>query len=196
MDLQRAREVLASRALDDPGSFYGSSGALALGLGLLVKGVEYPFFDQSRDIFSVRAGLVYVLSHECDLDPSNERFLNGMALICPIIPLGDIIEEAVLVNLPDDELGAFLGNIAVRRAIRCVYMPPVSEFLPDGGLLNLNLIASTAVSRLEAGQRIAAISPFGLRTIDAAIEQHLRREKSDRLPLSGATVRKSRTIYG
>lgn len=196
MQLERAREVLTSSALDDPGSFYGPANSLALGVGLIIDGVEYPVFDHARDVFSVRTGLIYVLSHECDLDPNNDRFLNGAALICPILPLKNVVNEATQLGLRDDELGAFLGNVAARRATRCVYMPPIATHLPDGGLLNLNLIASTSINRLNAGARVLAVSNSGHRSIDAAIDHHLRREKSEVLPLANAAVKRSRTIRG
>jgi hypothetical protein len=196
MDVARAREILNSTALDDPGSFYGSADGLSLGVGLVIANVEYPVFDQDRQRFTVRAGLVYVLSHECDLDPANVRFLNGAAVVCPILPLANIISDATAAAYPDDELGAFLGNVGARRAVRCVYMAPIAEHLPDGGLLNLNLICSTAISRLQAGQRVAAVSGAALMSIDAAIEQHLRREKAERLPLSEIPLRRGRSIIG
>lgn len=190
MDLPRAREILLASALDDPGSFYGQPDGLALGVGLLIDGVDYPFFDETRGRFSVRSGLVYVLSHECDLEPTNNRFLNGAALICPILPLSDALVEATNTNVPENQIAAFLGNVAARRVARCVYMPPIANHLGDGGLLNLNLIASTTVDLLNAGRRVAAVSVFGFQSIDAALEQHLRREKADLLPLAGATVRR------
>jgi hypothetical protein len=196
MDLQRARQIVGASALDDPGSFYGSPDGLALGTGLLIHGVEYPFFDPDRNRFSVRSGLIYVLSHECDLEPTNTRFLNGAGLICPILPVEAVLREAEGARVSEDDLAAFLGNVAARRVARCVYMPPLAEWLPDGGLLNLNLIASTTVDLLNAGQRVAAVSVFGLRAIDAALEQHLRREKAEPLPLSAATLRRPSSIRG
>jgi hypothetical protein len=196
MDLQRARQIVGASALDDPGSFYGSPEGLALGTGLIINGVDYPFFDPERERFSVRAGLVYVLSHECDLEPTNTRFLNGAALVCPILPLASALREAETAMVAQDDLAAFLGNVAARRVARCVYMPPLAGHLPDGGLLNLNLIASTTVDLLNAGERVAAVSVFGLRAIDAALEQHLRREKAEPLPLASATLRRPSSIHG
>jgi hypothetical protein len=194
MDLARAREILAASALDDTGSFYGSPNGLSLGVGLIVSNVEFPVFDPTKDKFAVQAGLVYILSHECDLEPTNERLLNGAALVCPILQLKSVLIDFEHLGAPVNEVGAFLGNVAARRATRCVYMPPISNYLPDGGILNLNLIASTSVSRLKAGETVAAITAPAMMTIDMAIEQHLRRSKSERLPLSSAPLKRARSI--
>lgn len=196
MELARARKIITSTALDDEGSFYGPSENLALGAGLILDGVEFPFFDIDADRFRVRAGLVLVLSHECDLDPENDRFLNDMAVVCPIIPLQALVEDAAASGLTDNELGAFLGNVGRRRVARSVYCPPLPPQLEHGGIVNFNLIASTAVTKLHSGQRIRSLTAFGHRSIWAALEEHLTRAKSETLPLAGATVLRGRSIVG
>jgi hypothetical protein len=82
MQIERARDILRSLSLDDEGSFYGSQRGLSIGAGLLFSSVTFPMFDQEIGRFRAQSGLVCVLSHECDLDPGNDRFLNGMALVC------------------------------------------------------------------------------------------------------------------
>lgn len=148
MELARAREIIETNAQDDSGSFYGSPADMSLGLGLIIDNVEFPIFNEETDRFSVQAGLVYVLSHECDLDPGNSRFLNGIALVSPILQLDAVLKDADARGVPDGDLGAFLGGVAARKVARCVYLPPLAEKLPDGGLLNLNLLVSTSVRRL------------------------------------------------
>lgn len=194
MEVQRAREILRSLSLDDEGSFYGSPRGLSLGSGLIYRDVTFPLFHQEERRFRAQSGLVCVFSHECDVDPANDRFLNGMVLVCVILPLSAVVDTAAATSLPDDELGAFLGNVARRRTPRCVYFPGHPEFLPDGGLLNLNLIASTDRSELEDSKCVAALSAHAYRAVTAALEQHLTRPKAEILPFTDAPIGKGRSI--
>lgn len=196
MELARAREIIEANAQDDSGSFYGSHADMSLGMGLLIDKVEFPIFNEETDKFSVQAGLVYVLSHECDLDPKNSRFLNGIALVCPVLQLEAVLIDAEERKVAEGDLGAFLGNVAARKIARCVYLPPLADRVPNGGFLNLNLLASTSVGRIEAGDRVAAITIPALYTIQEALSEHLLREKSETLPLAGAPWRRSRSIRG
>jgi hypothetical protein len=196
MEVERAQGILRSLSLEDEGSFYGSARGLSLGAGLLYREVTFPLYDQEAGRFRAQSGLVCVLSHECDLDPANERFLNGMVLVSVLLPLASVVAAAAKDGLPDDELGAFLGNVARRRAPRCVYFPPHPDFLPEGGLLNLNLIASTDQSELKEGNCVAALSAHAFRAVTSALEQHLARPKSELLPFTDAPIGKGRTITG
>ena len=194
MDLSRAREITRDNSTDDPGSFYGDARGLSLGMGLIIDKVEYPFFNHEEDRFSIRSGAVYVLSHECDLEPTNNRFLNGSALVCPVLPIEAVLEEASNSEISDNDLGAFLGAVASRKIARCVYLPPLSPNWNYGALVNLNLIVSTSVSRLEKGARIAAISGPALYSIHNALSEHLMRAKSESLPHESGPWSRSRTI--
>jgi len=194
MEVQRAREILRSLSLDDEGSFYGSGRGLSLGAGLLYRDVEFPIFNEKTGRFQVRSGLVCVLSHECDVDPANVRFLNGMVLVCLVLPLAAVVDVAAARALSDGDLGAFLGNVARRRTPRCVYFVPHPAFLPDGGLLNLNLIASTDRLFLPDSNRVAALSAQAFRTVSSALEDHLIRPKAEILPFTDAAIRRSRSI--
>lgn len=194
MEVQRAQELLRSLSLDDEGSFYGSPRGLNLGAGLIYRDVVFPLYDQEVGRFRAQSGLVCVLSHECDVDPANDRFLNGMVLVCLILPLSTVVETAAATELPDDELGAFLGHVARRRTPRCVYFPLHPDFLPDGGLLNLNLLAATDRSDLTEGKCVAALSAQAYRTVTAALEQHLTRPKAEILPFTDAPIGKGRSV--
>ena len=195
MEVDRAREILRSLNLDDEGSFYGPASGPSVGSGLLFRNVTFPLYDTQAGRFRAQSGLVCVLSHECDLDPANDRFLNGMALVCLVLSLEAITAAARDGGFPDDDLGAFLGNVARRRTPRCVYFPPMGD-LPHGGLLNLNLIASTAVSELKTANCAGALSEHAYRSVVSALEQHLTRPKSETLPLSDARPTKGRSIIG
>lgn len=189
MEIERARDLVASKALDRAEVFYGPHAGLALGTALIIDGVEFPLFDLAADRFAVLKGLVYVLSHECDLDPANERFLNDSALVCPIVALEAFVAEATSAGLEDHLVGGFLGHLAVRNVSRATYMPPIADQLPSGGFMYFNRIVSTSVKRLEAGSRVCALTAYGLTTVDMALENHLRRPKADPLPLQRATIR-------
>ena len=194
MTPDQANRILTARAFDYSHTYYGNYDGLALGAGLIVDKVEIAFFDSKVDRFAVISGPVLVLSHECDIDRANERLFNDMVLVCPILSIEPMLVDAGAANIPDTYIGAFLGNLAGRAVSRAVYMPPIADLFPIGGLMYLNRMTSTALARLEAGQRVCAVSAHGLTTIDYALENHLRRPKSDRLPLASVALRKSTTI--
>lgn len=194
MDVDVARSIVERQALDQPAIFYGSHEGLSLGAGLIIGNVQFPFFNEQTDRFQVVSGPVYVLSHECDLDPANERLLNDMALICPIVPLETFLSRVALGGIDDGTIRGVLANLVRRRVSRAVFMPPVADCIPEGGLLYLNQMASTAVGKLRQGNRICAVSAHGLQTIDFALRNHLGREKAEALPLERATIRHSSSI--
>lgn len=195
MTPELARAVLNKNALDDEGSFYGPRGDLSLGTGLLVRDVPFPIFDRTADRFSVVEGAVYVLSHECDLDPENDKVLGGYCLICPLLPISDLVQSAKNSGLSQNQISAFLGNIAARKVSRFIYLPPFENF-EIGAVMNLNQITSTSLTKISKDNIITAISAFGLTTIDMALENHLRRAKSEALPLTRAALRRGTSIIG
>jgi hypothetical protein len=89
MDVKDAYEFMMAHLLTDVGRFYGSGQSLSLGAGLLFRGVRYPIYVEATYLFMTVRGMVYVLTHECDVDPNNIRPFNDDVLICPVIPLGD-----------------------------------------------------------------------------------------------------------
>lgn len=195
MELGLARKILATNALDDEGSFYGPAVGLSLGTGLIISDVPIPIFNREQGRFSVAAATVYILSHECDLDPENDKVLGGYCLVCPLLPIEEMVSSAVAANLSQNEISAFLGNLAARRVSRFVYLPPV-EGASMGAVLNLNQITSTALSTIDVKKAVIAVSRYGLEAIDMGLENHLRRAKSEALPLTMAPLRKSRSVRG
>ena len=168
--------------------FYGPVGNAALGAGLVLTNIEYPTYLVDEDRFAIVKGPAVVLTHECDLDPENERILNGNALICPIIPLDALVDSLNKV-VDYEEAKRFISNVSARYVNRVVYLPPIPDVIPKGGYLYLNLLTNTHVSRLQ-GENITQpcmLSVDGFREIDFALERHLRRPKADRVPLEAAT---------
>ncbi len=196
MKIEQAHNVITSSASDDVGAFYGAPQGLSLGAGLIVSNVEFPGYAAEEDKFVIWSGPVLVLSHECDLDPANSRLLNDIALICPVRSLEAIVEMASLSGYPDTKLSAFLSALGSRSVNRAVYFPPLSGVLPYGGFIYLNQLTHTSVNRLETSKAspIAALTSFAMQSVDYALQEHLFRHKSERLPLSMASVRRSRSV--
>lgn len=195
MEAALARKILATNALDDPGSFYGPADGLSIGAGLIISEVAFPYYNRTEKRFVVGSGSVYVLSHECDLDPENDKVLGGYCLVCPLLHVDELVKSALAASLSQNQVSAFLGNLAARKVSRFVYLPPLMAF-EGGAVLNLNQITSTSLETMEGREPLIAVSAYGLVTIDMALENHLRRAKSEALPLTGAALRKGNSILG
>lgn len=166
------------------GQFYSPGGTVGLGKGKIYDGVTYPLFDVDSRTYMTAAGLVIVLTHECDVEPANDRVLNEELLICPIIPLESLVAEYEGV-LAGELLPAFLGNLGARLVSRVVFIPAIRPELEFGGVLYLNQITHAHVSAFERGRPVCAVSAFGLRHIEYSLENHLLRPKDDRLAFAG-----------
>lgn len=196
MDVAQAHSIVAAAARDDAGTFYGPSAGLALGAGLILSNVEFPAYQPNEDRFVAWAGLVLVLSHECDLDQDNQRLLNNLALICPVRRLEALVEMAAEAGYSDNALTTFLGNLASRRVSRAMYLPPLPEALPYGGFIYLNQFTHTSVKRLSANdaETVTALSAYAMQSVDYVLLEHLFRDKADQLPLTFAALRRGISI--
>ena len=196
MEIAQAHSIVAAAARDDAGTFYGEPAGLALGAGLILSNVEFPAYQPDEDRFVAWAGLVLVLSHECDLDQDNQRLLNDLALICPVRKLEALVEMAAEAGYNDNALTTFLGNLASRRVSRAMYLPPFPDVLPYGGFIYLNQFTHTSVKRLSAedAQTVTALSAYAMRSVDYVLLEHLFRDKADRLPLTLAALRRGVSI--
>src|SRR4051794_15467952 len=87
--------VAASSAIGNsrfhPGAFYGSPTGLSVGIGLIYRNVTFPLFNLQDRAFDTAAGVACVLTHECDIDPTNNRHFNDQVLICPIITMDNLL---------------------------------------------------------------------------------------------------------
>lgn len=108
--------------------FYGSPSDLPVGRGLIFTQVRQPIYDVEQQLFLTVEEPAYVLTHECDVDPANDRPFSNYLLICPIIRFEDWF-AAYTEDHGDDELGAFLGNVANRRVSRVFYLPPLPQLI-------------------------------------------------------------------
>lgn len=180
----RAAEKAAKSFPYRPGAYYGTAGGRTLGAGLIYDSVQYPLLDEDTSFFDTVAGLVYVLTHECDVDPANERLFNESVIICPIIKFEEWVSEFALFSSETAVLQA-ITDLAGDRIFRATYLPPLPDgSLPFGGILYLNQLCSThrmffAASNARA---VCATSEYAQRIIDYKLQNHLFRPKADPLP--------------
>jgi hypothetical protein len=133
--------------------------------------------------FDTVEGIVYVLTHECDVAQENERHLNKDVLLCPIIPFENFAQEFV----ESESEGALFGiipDIGRDRIYRLFSFPPVQNELPHGGILFLNKVASTDVSVFYEGRARALcyLSWYSFQILDYKLHNHLFRPKAEVLP--------------
>ena len=184
MKVEEAIKYVLESSTIDVGRFYSSGENIAVGRGKLYNSVVYPIFDSEKGIFLTVEGLGYVLTHECDVDENNNKLFNTDVLICPIMPLQDIVEELEQEH-NRVQLVSFLTNLGARNISRLIYLPTLGEHLAYGGVLYLNQITNTPVGFFHNGQArsIGVVTGYGLTIIDNSIENHLLRPKADRLAL-------------
>lgn len=168
------------------GRFYSPGTNVALGKGKLYDGVRCAVFDPETSLFLTVESLAYVLTHECDVDAANDRVFNDQVLVCPILKLEDLVAE-YQADLAGELLPSFLSNLGARNVSRLIYLPPVPDLMPFGGVLYLNQISHAHVSAFDEGRArsICAVSSFGLEHIEYGLENHLLRPKADRLAFAG-----------
>jgi hypothetical protein len=162
------------------GRFYSPGNAVGLGKGKIYDGLAYPIYNTESSIFETAEGLAYVLTHECDVEAGNKRLFNEELLICPIVRLEHLV-EVYQADLPGELLPAFLGNLGSRLVSRLVFMPYIDGALPFGGVLYLNQITNTHFGAFDRATPVCAVTVYGLRHIEYALENHLLRPKDDRL---------------
>ena len=184
VDIARATKLAIDSFPFNQGAFYGSAAGLATGVGLILDGVAYPLFDENEQLFDTVAGVVYVLTHECDLDAANNRSFNEYALICPIICFREFALEFA-TNHSEAALFGFIPDLASNRIFRAAFIPPIDRvILPHGGILYLNQICSTHVMSFKTGisRPVCALSQYAQQIIDYKLVNHLFRPKADQLP--------------
>ena len=155
-----------------------------LGVGLIYDEIPYAIFDKTEKLFDTVSGLVYVLSHECDVDPNNPQFFNDYVLICPIIDYIEFVQEVAKVY-SDHKVKELATDLVSDRIFRAIYIPPISQtVLPHGGILYFNQIGNTAVSSFGESEArpVCALSSYAQTIIDMKLLNHLLRPKEQTLP--------------
>lgn len=184
MDFDQAYKYLAAHLQLDPGRFYAEGADLSLGVGQIFSDILFPIFNEKEKLFETAAGLVYILTHECDIDQANPRPFNTHLLICPIIDFREFVDEFQAGHTEGDFI-SFLARLGRREVSRLIYIPHYLPHLPYGGLLYLNRITHTHVNMFKNknAKRICTLTNYGLMELDSALKNHLLRPKDEKLPL-------------
>ena len=125
-----------------------------------------------------------MLTHECDVDLSNDRHFNDYVLICPIILFDEFAEEFA-TSFSVDAFFGILPDIAADKIFRVFYFPPnFADELQYGGLIFLNQICSTHVNEFSENnaQPVCALSEYAQGIVDKKLQNHLFRPKAELLP--------------
>jgi hypothetical protein len=171
-----------------PGAFYGAAAGRSLGAGLIYSGVVFPLHNDDTGVFDTAEGIVYVLTHECNIDQENARHFNHLVVVCPIIPLADLIAEYESA-FGEEQLKSLQVSAARNDVFRLLFLPPPPqvldiEDLAHGALMYLNHLSSTHVSVFADGRAkpICAVSTRGLERIDWKFQNSLFRPTAEWLP--------------
>jgi len=184
MDVRAARAIISDVTQLIDGRFYGATQSSApVGVGQIYANVRCPIYDDIDNVFDTVESLVYVLTHECDIDQTNNRPFNKHLIVCPIIPLENTV-AALAAETSDEQIRSFLCELVNGNISRLVYISPFNPKLNSGGVLFLNQLSHTHINALSLPQveHAATVSDFALQKIDRALENHLRRPKARPLP--------------
>lgn len=183
VDTTIALELAVKHCPYRAGQFYGSAEGLALGAGLIYSGVRVPALDRSLGLFRTVQAVVYVLTHECDVDGDNQRLFSSELLVCPIIRFDEWVLETAQ-TFSEGTVFGMIPDLARDRVYRVFFLPPVYPELPSGGLLYLNQICYTHRYFFGPGfaRPVCALSSYAQQILDFKIMNHLLRPKAETLP--------------
>lgn len=164
--------------------FYGHAGGMALGAGIIVSSVPQPFYLPKDEGFATVKGAALILTHECDIDPDNQRPFNDKALVVPLIKFDRYVSEAAQGYAPD-EIVAFLTNVASGKTTRLCFLPRFGgeeSPLYSGALLDLNSLTFCGVQSLNKSPILCSLTGYAIGIIDRTLQNHLFRAKADNPP--------------
>lgn len=170
---------------DKIGAFYGGGSGIGVGAGLICDDVRVPLYNPSTREFLTGAGPVLVLTHECDVDPANNKSMfNNRVLVAPILPFNIFCEE--WLNRSDkNSLHQATKGLAADSISRAFLLPPAGTgTLEFGGIIYLNNLCGTGIGEfgVDDCELRLALSTFAMSLIDRKLGHHLFREKADQLP--------------
>lgn len=179
-----ADECDAALKIAKPDQFYGPSGTMALGAGLIVTNVPYPLYLPHEQVYGTATGTAVIVTHECDIDIENVRPFNTQALIIPLIPITSIVKMFSGKSSVKETRDLVL-NVASGYTHRLTYLPRLGsadEPLYTGAILDLNFMTSCGINALAAAKAVCSLTDYGISILDRALQNHLFREKSDTVP--------------
>jgi hypothetical protein len=164
--------------------FYGQSNGQGLGAGVIVTNVAQPVYLPEPDAYGTGRGAAIVLTHECDIDPSNIRPFSDKALIAPIIKLEKYI-ESFGADHGREETISLASHVAKGNTSRLFFLPRFGDAaspLHFGALIDFNYITSCGLQSLTKSPVLCSLSGYAISTIDRALQNHLFRPKVDLAP--------------
>lgn len=185
MDVAKAHSIITQSYTLNHGKFYSSGSGLNLGVGKIYNNVRYPHFSEHSNIFQTLRGMVYILTHECDVDQANKRPFNELLIVCPILKFENFCQQ-FQAELDESTFISLMYRIARQEVSRVIYIPPYQNQLAYGGFLYLNHMTSTHVQafQIDNVDEVCAVTAYGLQSIDFALRNHLFRPKSEFLAFS------------
>jgi hypothetical protein len=179
----------AHNAFRTSGAWYGQARDLAPGVGVIFNGIPYPLFNPETGRYQVTAGLVLILTHECDIDQNNVRAMNRGFLIAPLIQMSAFAQNFSANDALKDNARSLARDIAANLVNRLMYLPPPADLLrvtdfPLGAFIYFNAITNADISHLTApaARPVCALSEIGLEFLDRKLQNHLFRPKAEQLP--------------
>jgi hypothetical protein len=173
----------ARRRLAKSDQFYGQSAGMALGTGVIVEDLVLPIYLPNENAYATGKGAALILTHECDIEPTNIRPFNQNAIVAPLIPLASYIKTSPQT---DQESRVFALHVANGNMTRVTYLPRLggnSSPLFVGAFVDFNFITSCGVTALTQSRIICSLTGYAISVIDNALKNHLFRPKADHAPL-------------
>jgi hypothetical protein len=166
------------RFISRVGAFYSGASERPLGTGIILDDCRIPFWDDASLKFRTGRGLACVITHECDIDPENERFFNDTVLVIPIIDFKIWYQDIKAVERSSAENIA--TSLVKDEVYRALYLPTIPDTKFDyGGILYLNQITNVSVADIRSRSRVVcSLTTFSHALLDRKLQNHLFRPKA------------------
>ncbi|MGE0151842.1 MAG: hypothetical protein AB7R90_04440 [Reyranellaceae bacterium] len=182
-NVQEAHSFLSARLPQLFNRFYISPRNTPFGAGLIIRDLRMPIFLEQTGVYATGEGFALILTHECDVDPTNSKIYNEYFIFCPIIEFPIFFDE-LRKMMTQSQLSSYLAHLASCNIYQLAYIPEIPPHLPYGGVLYFNRLSHAHISVLKNynATTIGMLSQEGFLSLDMAIENHLRRPKATLIP--------------
>jgi hypothetical protein len=163
--------------------FYGEVPNPSVGAGLVYHDVVFSVFNHENQAFDTVIGAAYVLTHECDVDSDNARHFNDQVVVCPLLPLEDLV-ATFEPEMGEDSFRQWLASAAANEIVRIFFLPPApyGGALTNGAVLYLNQLCSTHIDVFNEAVALCSLSSHALDRLDWKLQNLLFRPKADPQP--------------